>query len=329
MKKPFFLLTILIILISCEETNKSSINFNEQIVDGYFVKSIAFDKQGNAWIGTFKQGLIKYRADETIVYNSENSIISDASVIYDIAVDSKNNVWIACDGLIKYDGTEFTYFKSTNSPIPEDFIRSIAIDSKDNIWFSSSRFRQGGVVKYDGVEWNVYTPENSELPVNSVQSVTIDKDDNVWLALGEIVNNSYLVKISGDKWTTYTSDDLGFIPYHLGNIQIDSKKRVYGAIDYSLSSVISGDRPHIFMFDGNETEQIKNDSILNVNFITIDNQDNIWCATTFNGYAIYNEQKWTIDNLTFKDAGIFAIEQAPDNRIWIGTNNGIRIGNKK
>ena len=159
------------------------------------------------------------------------------------------------------------------------------------------------------------------------RSVTIDKDDNVWLALAEIVNNSYLVKISGNKWTTYTNDDLGFIPYYLGNIQIDSKKRLYGAIDYSLSSMYIHKGPKIFMFDGNETEQIKNDSISNINFITIDNQDNIWCAT-HNGYAIYNEQKWTIDNFTFKDVGIFAIEQAPDNRIWIGTNNGIRIGNK-
>jgi hypothetical protein len=43
-------------------------------MDGYFVTSIAFDSKGNAWIGTFKQGIIKYNPLETVIYNSSNSV---------------------------------------------------------------------------------------------------------------------------------------------------------------------------------------------------------------------------------------------------------------
>jgi ligand-binding sensor domain-containing protein len=329
MKNIAFLLTICISLVSCDkpkDITPKTINtdFNTKILDGYFVKSIAYDNLGNAWVGTFKQGLIKYNSDATIVYNSENSIISDTSVIYDIAVDSKNNVWIACEGLIKYDGANFTKFNSQNTPIPEDFISSIAIDSKDNIWFSSSRFRQGGVVKYDNSNWKVYTPDNSDLPVNLVQSIAIDNKDNVWLALNEIVNDSYLVKISNDKWTTYTSSNLGFKPYYFGNIEINSQNKLCGAIDYSLSSMIINNGPQVFIYNGNSTQQLQYDEESNIKFITIDNEDNIWCGT-YGGYAVYNGQKWTIDNSSFMEESVFAIEQSTDNKIWIGTGDGIYI----
>lgn len=328
MKKLICYLTIWISLSSCEKStdnpDKLHNDFNQNILDGYFVKSIAFDKHDNAWIGTFNQGLIKYNSGKTIVYNSENSIVPDSSVIYDIEVDSKNNVWISCKGLLKYDGNNFTHYNSSNTPIPEDFVESIAIDSKDHVWFSSSRFRQGGVVKYDGAIWTVYTPDNSDLPVNSVKSVAIDKNDNVWLALSEIVGYAYLVKISNNTWTIYTSADLGFSPYYFGNIQINSQNKVCGAIDYSLSSMITNNGPQVFIFDGESSEKLQYDSISNIKSITVDNQDNIWCIG-YGGYAVYNGQKWTIDYSSFKEESVFAIEQATDDKIWIGTGDGIYI----
>jgi ligand-binding sensor domain-containing protein len=329
MKNIALLLTICISFISCDKSNDISpetinTDFNTKILDGYFIKSIAFDKQGNAWIGTFKQGLIKYNYSGFTIYNSKNSIISDTSVIYDLAIDNKNNVWIACEGLIKYDGINFTHYNSLNTPMPEDFVSSIDIDSKDNIWFSSSRFRQGGVVKYNGTDWTVYTPDNSDLPVNFVQSIAIDVDDNVWLALNEIVNDSYLAKVSNDKWTIYTSSELGFTPYYFGNIQIDSKNRLCGAIDYSLSSTFYNNGTQVFIFNGKTSESLKFDNSTNVKFLTVDKNDNIWCGM-YGGYAVFNGDKWVVEDSRFLKDGVFAIEQSNDNKIWIGTGNGIYI----
>ncbi len=331
MNKIILLLCIIISLSSCEKLDDYpghiETDFNHKILDGYFVKSIAFDSQGNAWIGTFKQGLIRYNSGGTTIYNSANSIIPDTSVIYDIAVDSKDNIWIGCEGLIKFDGNEFTRYNSTNSPIPEDFVYSIAIDSKDNIWFTSCRFRQGGIVKYDGTNWTVYRPDNSELPVNFVKSIAIDNNDNVWLALSEIVTKTYLVRIKNDNWITYTSEDLGFSPYYIGNIQLNSKNEVCGAIDYSLSSTIYNNGPQVFIFDGKSSQQLQYDSISGVKSITVDNEDNIWCAA-YGGYAVYNGKEWIIDNTSFEEFSVFTIEQALDHSIWIGTGSGIYINDK-
>ena len=330
MKSSIYLLGLLLVLSSCKKNDDNPqtlrIDFSHKILDGYFVKSIAFDSKGNAWIGTFKQGLIKYNSSETIIYNSSNSIISDTSVIYDIAIDSEDNVWIGCEGLIKYNGSDFIHYNSSSTPIPEDFVGSIAVDSKDNIWFTSCRFRQGGIVKYDGANWTVFTPDNSDLPANFVKSIAIDNNDNVWLALTEIVNNAYLVKIENDNWTIYTNNDLGFSPYYFGNIQINSKNELCGAIDYSLSSTISNNGPQVFIFDGESSNQLQFDSLTNVKSISIDNEDNIWCSAN-GGYAVFDGKNWTLDNESFEEHSVFAIEQALDNKIWIGTGDGIFIYN--
>lgn len=332
--KPLFLIFLIsaFVISSCEKSNQSGeyspgnpdTHFRSRILDGYFVKSIAFDSKGNAWIGTFKQGLIKYNSHETRIFSSTNSIIKSDAVIWDIAVDSKDNVWMGCDGIMKYDGSNFTLYNSSNTPIPEDFVYSVAIDSKDNIWFTSCRFREGGFVRYDGTSWTVYTPENSLIPVNLVQSITIDNNDNVWLALSEIVTQTYLIKIRGSEWTTYTSHDLGFEPYYFSNIEFDSHNRLCGGIDYSLSSLWVNSGPQVFIFDGRGAEQLNFDNATKIKSITVDDEDNIWCAT-YGGIAVYNGAEWIVDDSTFRDASVFTIGQAKDKKIWIGTGNGIYI----
>ena len=191
MKRLFYFFCLVIVFSSCRKHHDSApsfnTNFNHKILDGYFVTAIAFDHLGNAWIGTMKQGLIKFNAGSITVYNATNSIISSTATINDIAVDSKNNVWIGADGLYKYDGSSFKVYNTANKTIPEDYVPSVAVDSKDNVWFSSCRQGTGGVIKYDGTNWTLYTPANSVLPVNFVKSIAIDKNDNVWLAFTQTV----------------------------------------------------------------------------------------------------------------------------------------------
>jgi ligand-binding sensor domain-containing protein len=329
MKTTLSLLAI-IILISCEILNDSSyesINteFTTKILDGYFVTSIAFDNHGNAWIGTFNQGLIKYDSTGVIVYNSDNSIIPDYRQIYDLAIDSKNILWIASEGLIKYDGDNFTHYTSSNTPMPEEHVSSIGIDSKDNVWFASSRFQRGGIVKYNGTDWTVYTPRNSDLPANLVGSIAIDGNDNVWVSLLHAYD-SQLVKISNDNWTVYTNRDLRFAPYGIGNIQIDSKHRLYGSVDYGTSSIRCHDDTQVFIYNGRVSERLQFDDCTKVNLITVDRNDNVWCGT-HNGYAVYNGEKWTFNDTRFIDEGVYAIAQSPDGKIWMGTPTGIYINN--
>jgi ligand-binding sensor domain-containing protein len=335
MKKliPWF---FIILLLACEQAedfppvlypekfnDPLNTEFSTRILDGFFVTSIAFDQLGNAWIGTFSQGLIKYNSRETIIYDTSNSIIPEGP-IWDVAVDSKNTVWVGSSALIEFDGSRFTAFNSSNSKIPEDYISFIAIDSKDNIWFASCRFRQGGLVKYDGSQFTAFTPENSLLPASLIHGIAIDMNDNVWLAFTETVMDTYLVKISGRKWSVYSGDDLGFSPYYISNIDINSDNELCAAVDYSLSSTWPNLGPQLFIFDGEVTEQMQFDNTSKVHHMMVDRSDHIWCAT-WDGYAVYDGDQWMVDNSTFSETSVFTIEQAPDARIWLGTGDGIYI----
>jgi len=325
------LICLLISLYSCEKADEKpstpNTKFTHKILEGHDVTSIAFDSKGNAWIGTYnKPELIKYNLNskETVIYNSSNSIITESTLISDIAVDKKNNVWIGCDGLIKFDGVNFTKYNSTNSKIPVDFVHSIAVDSKDNIWFSSSSHLEGGLVRYDGTNWTVTSPDNSNLPLHGVKDIAIDKNDNVWLALYRYINESYLAKLANGSWTVFSSKEMGFTPILFGNIQVNSKNQVCGSIDYIFSSTETNPGPQILIFSDQKSQQFQYDNTSSLSSITVDSDDNIW-GISRTGYVIFDGTNWTIDDTTFKDLRIETIVQSKDKKMWIGTQDGIYV----
>jgi hypothetical protein len=319
MKRLAILFCFTISLYSCEKPKDSA-----KILNGTPIASIVFDSHATAWIGTIKQGIIKYNSGTMTYYNSTNSNFQDTAIISDIKVDSKGNVWIGGYGITKYDGNNFVTYTSKNSPIPVDWVTSIAIDSKDNIWFNSCRAGEGGIVKYDGTIWTVYTPDNSPMPINYVKSIVIDKYDNVYLALQEKAFHTALAKISYDN--NWSFIDLGFTPFWFGNILINNKNELCGSIDYSIYPipVLTLPGPQVFVYRGATTIQLKfDDNLLSSKAISIDKDDNIQCFGYSGSYAIYNGNKWSVDYSSFED--IFAIVQSPDNKFWFGTSTGIVV----
>ncbi len=302
----------------------------QKILDGYIVKAIAFDSKGNAWIGTFNQGVIRYNAQETVIFNSDNSIIPKDFVIWDIAVDKNDNVWVGgTEGLLKYDGKKFTLYNSRNTAMPEDVVWNIAVDSKNNIWLASCRFRQGGLAKYDGAEWTAYTPGNSALPTNSVKSIAIDRSDNVWLALSDEINEAYLVKISNNKWNVYAEKELGFKPFYFGDIEFNSKNCLVGAIDHSIGGSLVTPPPHFFTFDGKTTTLLScDDAYIHISKpkITIDHNNYVWHYGVNSDCGVWVGERWKkFDRSEFGGSSVWALKEDARKRIWFGTEDGIYI----
>ena len=340
MKKNFILFTTLtfLICISCEKKEvpppdygSVSLQISDHFLQGYFIQSIAFDSQGAAWIGTFKQGLIKYDGEATH-YTSENTALPDSIVMWDVAVDKDDNIWIGSGaGLIKYDRKEFTLYNTSNSPLAEDAVSSIAVDHNNTLWFASCRFRQGGLMKFDGEHWDLYIPENSKLPSNSVRDVIVDSRNNVWVAMSATVDNGCIVKIRGDDWTIFDKEEIGFAPYHFKHLAVDMDDNIYAAIDYTLSSDQDMTRPNIIKFDGknwtiNNPVDEKGKSLGYVRKINIDLLGNIWASLEGKKglvLAVYNGEKWICNDSDFPVDSIFEIAVDKRNRIWLGTEDGI------
>jgi len=342
MKKVVLILYISFIAIfsSCEKENvdkifkEASFKLDEKILEGYFVTAINFDSKGTAWIGTFNQGLLRYYNGQVTIFNKDNSPL-DSSFIYDIAIDKNDNVWIGTNGLIKYDGKTFKKYDSTNSIMPENFVRSLAIDKNNAIWFSSSRFKQGGLVKFDGNRWQLFTPENSKLPCNLIMDIVIDSDNTKWIAMGgSTVNEVSMVKITNNGWTLISDKQFGFDPYYWGDLAVNNDNSVIATLNYGLSSTWDITRPNIAICQGN-TWKINNpsDSFGNslgyVSTICCDSNGFIWAALEsnpeFKKLAIFDGNKWCVNNDELETGGIFVMKADNKNRIWLGTGSGIQI----
>ncbi len=333
-----------ILSISCEKEQLSrekgqlisdeiTFNISGHILTDYFVTAIDFDSKGNAWIGTFKQGLIKYNGVSATIFNSKNSILPDNLVIWDLRVDHDDNIWLGTKGLIKFDGKSFQRFNTSNSPLLEDIVWAIDIDKNNVVWLSSCRFREGGLMSFDDINWKSYTPENSPLPGNSIQDIVIDNENNVCLAISESVNGACLAKIRNGKWTIFSDSDLGFQPYYFGDIAVGKNNVIVVSIDYMLSSLWDITRPNIIQFDGekctiNNPVDKHGNSLGYVGVMNTDSKGNIWASISAGDakIAVYNGQKWYYDdNPDCPIESVFAIESDALNRIWIGTGNGIYI----
>jgi ligand-binding sensor domain-containing protein len=330
---------ISLLIISCEGEIFSpgyrdiSIRISNHFLPDYFITSISFDSEGTAWLGTFKQGIIKYNGD-MVLYDANNSSLPDSIVIWDIAVDKHDNVWIGTDkGLIKFDKNIFTIYNTSNSPLAEDVVWAISIDESNNLWLASCRFQQGGLMKFDGDYWTLYTPENSELPSNSIRDVLVDKENNIWLAMSEIINNGCIIKISGEAWAIYDTEDLGIMPYYFGNLAVDANNNLYASIDYTLSSLWDMTRPNIIKFDGstwstNNPVDENNNTLGYVGIISTDLSGNLWAVMHGREgihLAVYNGKNWIYNDFNIPLSWSSDIAVDKHNNVWLSTVQGIYI----
>ncbi|MEE8186745.1 MAG: hypothetical protein V3T99_03670 [Nitrososphaerales archaeon] len=338
-RSTLFMILVFLILISCDTESTApvfrdlSFQISDHFLEGYFVTSIAFDSKGIAWIGTFKQGLIKYDGHAT-VYDSQTSTLPDSIVMWDVAVDKNDNIWIGSDtGLIGFNRRDFTVFNTSNSPIAEDIVWSISVDQDNVLWLASCRFRQGGLMKFDGNNWTLYTPENSELPYNAIRDIVIDSRDNKWVAISETVNNASLIRISDDNWTRFDKSNMGFTAYYFGNLAVDALDNLYASVDYGLSSYFDMTRPNLIKFDG-ETWEIINpvdedgEPLGYVGRINTDSSGNVWVAIHDGpGYvlAVYNGKRWFYNDSDFPVVSILEIAVDNKNKVWLGTGDGIYL----
>lgn len=152
----------------------------------------------------------------------------------------------------------------------------------------------------------------------------VGSNDQVWLLAQSSVGNLHLAKILEEDWTLFDSESLGFSPYSISNLDENSQGELIGGIDCSLSSTIAPSRPPLFTFNESEDRQIMFDRPLSVIRIFVDRSDRVWCAGS-GGYALYQNNNWTYDEETFKEISVFAIAQAPDGAVWVGTGDGVYL----
>jgi ligand-binding sensor domain-containing protein len=203
------------------------------------LRNLIKDSDGNLWITTQRDGVIKYDSQNPPVhYNTSNSGLATNQYCSSIAIDANNDKWIGSLAYLnKFDGNTWQAWSTPLSQVAAYwFIRDLKFDRYGDLWMGGDspewRFAKftgeeiqpipevtkavsgilidednnkwlaslQGLIKYDGTKFVTWNTENSNLPANDVYDIKQDASGNIWLAC-----NKYLVRFDGRELTVYPS----------------------------------------------------------------------------------------------------------------------------
>ena len=244
------------------------------------VLALAFDSQGNLWIGT-EGALTKFDGARWEVYHSGNSGLPD-DWVESLAIDSQGNLWIGTwGGLAKFDGARWEVYHSENSGLPDNWVWSLAVDFWGDLWIGTW---EGGLATFDGFSWTVYDSENSGLPNNGVSSLAFDAQGNLWIGTRE----GGLATFDGFSWTVYDSENSGLPSNWVSSLAFDAQGNLWigaGGLFAPAGGLAKFDGESWEVYDTGNSGLPDN----NVLSLAFDYQGNLWIGTWDGGLVVYRE----------------------------------------
>jgi len=149
------------------------------------IARLAFDKNEKLLISTLprvteKGVLMSYDGSN---WNTLYTCTDNEDWVSSMVYDYDGNLWLGVPsrvsvsagyggGIIKYNGTSFTNYNISNSPLSSNSVFSLNIDSENNLWIGTYG---GGLDKFDRVnQWSNFNVSNSPIPFNSIEHIVIN-----------------------------------------------------------------------------------------------------------------------------------------------------------
>lgn len=175
-KPPFIYLTVFlfVFLFSC---NPSALETNDLLPEMDFIPSENIEGEDSQF-DFFKQS-IKFDVVDVLSGLSSN-------VVNEVIQDQYGLIWIATfDGLIKYDGKDYTIFKKealNPASLINDAVWTIYQDQEGNLWIGTD----GGLDRFDRASQSFVHYQNdpvdaSSLPNNYIRSILQDSNGYLWV----------------------------------------------------------------------------------------------------------------------------------------------------
>ncbi len=280
----------------------------DKYLNGNRISSLAIDNQGNIWGGSLGGIVFKFDGHSWSNFSFWSDSPLQTVIIYDIAVDSNNNLWFATSiGLSKFNGISLENYNYLNSGLPNDFITEIVFEGQ-NLWIGTMN---SGVIEFDGSNWKAYNTTNSGLGFNTINKIVIDKLGRKWIC----TNSGGVSIFDNTNWTTYNPLNSGLLNQWVTALCIDKNDNKW-----------IGSSGGVSLFNG--TNWTNYTTLSFVQDIIIDELGNKWFCTGGSGVFKFNGTNWT--NFTKENCGlssdvVYEIIIDKLGRKWLGTNDGISV----
>jgi ligand-binding sensor domain-containing protein len=277
-------------------------NTNKLLSNGIF--SIAIDKKGLPWVGTYGGGLSHFDGSDWINQNTPDGL-NDA-FIYDIQFE-KDNIWLAT-----WSGANFSKWDSkdtwksltvenSNGGLIDNWVYAVEIEKSGRVWFGT----ESGVSTYHKGEWKSFN--HSKGLGASYEKVKQDNKAIMSLFQGQ----HHATQASPAIPNIQTAD---YKPNYIVSMHLDKQKRLWiGTWGGGLSLLDTKN----FTFRNFTTQEG-----LPGNFILALEEDHagkLWIGTN-NGLSMFDGK--TFQNFSringLESKFIFSLESTKDHSLWIG-----------
>jgi ligand-binding sensor domain-containing protein len=205
-------------------------SYSHPALYGNSVQSTALASDNTLWIGT-SNGLINKRLG--VVYSADNSPMPDSDV-RSVGVDADGRVWVGMfgGGLAIQDGGAWTVVNTSNSALPDDFVRCFLF-RHDTTWVGTA----GGLVRMVGDSISaVFTMENSVLESDNITDLEADAEGVVWVA----TVNGGLTRFAYDESArSFTIANSGILDNSIFGLSMDSQQNKWLATPYGGLHILS------------------------------------------------------------------------------------------
>jgi len=151
------------------------------------VRQMSVGALGALWVIS-RLAVHRIVGDTLTTFVEGSDIPIDPNTTYNaVAADPDQGVWIASsNGLIRFDGTQFSVFDEENSGIVNSRVDDVAVRDDGLVAASAFVFGQidGGVSLFDGQSFTNITPQNSALPTEQTFALHFAPDGDLLIGTG-------------------------------------------------------------------------------------------------------------------------------------------------
>jgi YVTN family beta-propeller protein len=292
-----------------------------------------------------------------INYTVEKDI--PAHFIQDIAVAPDGSVWVSVggDGVLHFDGENWTTYTADDIGETLVDVQSVAVDAKGILWAGSL----SSLIRFDGESWVAY----EDSAVQTINDLAIKLDGTLWVCgFNNVYGYRVISSFDGTTWTDYSEeietgcpesiaigqDGVLWIRDNGGSrcgpfrvVRFDGKtatyftEQDYGPVDYEMSgkpiavgpdgAVWVGMAVGLLRFDGESwTTYTTEDGLVsnNVTALAVEPDGRLWVGTR-EGVSRFDGETWTTyttqDGLVSNNISSVAVES--NGAVWVGTDEGI------
>jgi ligand-binding sensor domain-containing protein len=273
-------------------------------------------KDSGVWFGTEFMGSMFHYYNSVLNFYGKDKGIDTDNWIFGMAYDSKDNLWVASKGLLKYnpDEDKFDEYQPPDPEFDKLMFLDVAIED-DVIWLAS----HAGLCQYDGNDWHYFQKDVIHLDSTRVFDILFAKDGSIWGVVFSDPDNNYggVFRYDGNSFTSYPVSEYFGESKGFECIGLDSEDCIWVGDQNAKGAFrfVDGEWVKYTEADGLPTTQIYS--------FYLDRFQRFWCGTRNNlqSLARFEGGKWNGVLPEIHSMGInvvWKVYQDKDNNFWFG-----------